>query len=276
MNHRILFIDDNVYDRELYVQALEIAGYSVNQATSVESAIQKANESSYDVVVIDLMMPPGGDLDAVSTKGGFITGARLIQPLLAALPNAKIVGLSSSPDSTAYTWFQAVGGIFCQKQTYPPFEFAERIKNFARNTPMKPKAFIVHGHDTVAKLELKNYLQNKLGFDEPIILSEQASRGRTIMEKFEEHAHNSDLAFALLTPDDFASDDDRPRARQNVIFELGYFLGVLGRKTGRVFVLKKGDVEIPSDLQGVVYIDVSSGVEAAGERIRTEIGALLN
>ena len=139
---------------------------------------------------------------------------------------------------------------------------------------MKPRAFIVHGHDESSKLQLKNFLQNRLHFDEPLILSELPSRGRTIIEKFEEHAKRADIAFALLTPDDFAASAGSGRARQNVVFELGYFLGILGRKTGRVFVLKKGDVEIPSDLQGVVYIDITHGIEAAAERIRSEIEAL--
>jgi predicted nucleotide-binding protein len=92
----------------------------------------------------------------------------------------------------------------------------------------------------------------KLGF-EPIILHEQANQGRTIIEKFEKH---SDVGFAvvLLTPDDIggaAEGSQKPLPRQNVILELGYFIGRLGRE--RVCALKTGDLELPSDILGVVW-----------------------
>ena len=117
----------------------------------------------------------------------------------------------------------------------------------------KNRGFIVHGHDDSAKEAVARFLE-KLGL-EPIILHEQPNQGRTIIEKFEDHA---DVAFAvvLLTPDDVGGLRDepldlKPRARQNVILELGFFLGKLGRQ--RVCPLVKGDVETPSDYDGVVY-----------------------
>jgi predicted nucleotide-binding protein len=102
------------------------------------------------------------------------------------------------------------------------------------------------------------------------------SLGRTIIEKLEAYASRAHLAFVLLTPDDKmapagASNDDKRRARQNVIFELGYFLGTFGRLSSRVFLLHKGDLDLPSDLSGVIYIDIANGVEAAGEAIRREL-----
>jgi len=95
----------------------------------------------------------------------------------------------------------------------------------------------------------------KLGL-KPVILQEQPNEGRTIIEKFEYHA-DTQFAVALLTPDDAGSlqgdkNNLSPRARQNVIFELGFFIGRLGREG--VCALTKGDVEIPSDYAGVVYI----------------------
>jgi predicted nucleotide-binding protein len=91
------------------------------------------------------------------------------------------------------------------------------------------KIFIVHGHDNEAKVEVARFLE-RVGF-EAIILHEQANRGRTIIEKVEMH---SDVGFAvvLLTPDDEGGkrgNSTRPRARQNVVLELGYFIGRLGR-----------------------------------------------
>ena len=118
------------------------------------------------------------------------------------------------------------------------------------------RVFLVHGHDERVFLETASYLE-KLGL-EITILREQPNSGRTIIEKFIDY---SDVGFAviLLTPDDRGGpinthhDDLKPRARQNVIFELGYFIGRLGRN--RVCALYSSGVEIPSDYSGVLYIE---------------------
>jgi predicted nucleotide-binding protein len=116
------------------------------------------------------------------------------------------------------------------------------------------RVFVVHGRDDGAKETVARFV-SRLRL-EPIILHEQPSQGRTIIEKFEAHA-TVDYALVLLTPDDVghpANDSARARrrARQNVILELGFFLGTLGRH--RVCVLYSGDIEIPSDYQGVLYV----------------------
>jgi hypothetical protein len=111
--------------------------------------------------------------------------------------------------------------------------------------------FIVHGHDDGAREAVARFLE-RIGF-KAIILHEQANQGRTVIEKVERHG---DVGFAvvLLTPDDeggVKGGQTHPRARQNVIMELGYFIGRLGR--GHVCALKRGEVELPSDFGGVVY-----------------------
>jgi len=116
------------------------------------------------------------------------------------------------------------------------------------------KIFVVHGHDGEAKEAVARFIE-KLEL-EPIILHEQPNQGRTVIEKFE--VSSTDVAFAvvLLTPDDIGSAANSPdllaRARQNVILELGYFLGRLGRT--RVCALHKESIELPSDFDGVIYI----------------------
>lgn len=125
------------------------------------------------------------------------------------------------------------------------------------NKPFMPnnfsnKIFIVHGHDDEMLQSVTNFVKKvKL---EPIILHEQPNKGRTIIEKFVEY---SDVGFSivLLSPDDKAQENDKlvSRARQNVIFELGYFLGKLGRE--RVIALYKNPVQIPSDYNGVLYVE---------------------
>nr|WP_291006123.1 nucleotide-binding protein [Hyphomicrobium sp.] len=113
------------------------------------------------------------------------------------------------------------------------------------------KIFIVHGHDGEARETVARFLEG-MGF-KAIILHEQANRGQTIIEKVEAH---SDVSFAvvLLTPDDEGRSNGaklEPRARQNVLLELGYFIGRLGREN--VCTLKRGELEIPSDFAGVVW-----------------------
>lgn len=115
--------------------------------------------------------------------------------------------------------------------------------------------FVVHGHDKEMKEDVARVL-TKLGLN-PIILHEQPNQGKTLIEKFEA---NSAVGFAvvLLSPDDMAypknstANEAKGRARQNVILELGYFVGRLTRE--RVFTLKRGkSLELPSDINGVVY-----------------------
>ena len=119
------------------------------------------------------------------------------------------------------------------------------------------KVFIVHGHDGEAREMVARFLE-KLGLH-AVILHEQANQGRTVIEKVEAH---SDVSFAvvLLTPDDEGNvrgGDPTPRARQNVLLELGYFIGKLGRS--RVCSLKRGELDIPSDFAGVVWETMDNG-----------------
>lgn len=133
----------------------------------------------------------------------------------------------------------------------------------AEQTSGSRKVFVVHGHDEGAREAVARFLE-QIGL-EPIILHERANQGRTIIEKVEAEA---DVLFAvvLLTPDDEGCKKGgslQPRARQNVVFELGYFVGHLGRN--HVCALMRGEVEIPSDFTGVVYakFDESGGWKQA-------------
>lgn len=117
--------------------------------------------------------------------------------------------------------------------------------------PATRKVFIVHGHEGEPREAVSGFLR-KINFT-PVILHEQSNQGRTIVEKFEAHAE-VDFAVVLLTPDDVGGPkggEQQPRARQNVILELGYFIGKLGRQN--VCAIKLGDLEIPSDIIGVVW-----------------------
>lgn len=119
------------------------------------------------------------------------------------------------------------------------------------------QVFVVHGRDEAIRERVARLLE-RLGL-EPIILQEQTDRGRTVIEKFEDHALEVGYAVILLTPDDFGRGpdehdwpEDPNRARQNVILELGYFMGALGRD--RVSAIYVEGTDLPSDIHGLLYI----------------------
>ncbi len=118
--------------------------------------------------------------------------------------------------------------------------------------------FIVHGHDKLLKTQVAKLLSEQNVSHK--ILHEQVNSGRTIIEKFESNANKADYAIILMTPDDYGravkERRSKKRARQNVILELGYFFGKLGRK--KVCILMKDNLEVPSDSLGIVYTKVDS------------------
>jgi predicted nucleotide-binding protein len=121
------------------------------------------------------------------------------------------------------------------------------------------KVFVVHGRDGQHRETVARFLE-QLGL-EAVILHEQPNRGRALITKFQEVAADIGFAIVLMTPDDIGgigdgSSEQKPRARQNVIFELGFFIGALGPE--RVAALIGNEVERPSDFEGVVYIPIES------------------
>jgi predicted nucleotide-binding protein len=120
--------------------------------------------------------------------------------------------------------------------------------------PRSNRVFVVHGHDNEMKQAVARTVE-RLGL-EAVILHERPNRGQTLIEKIERYSE-VDFAVVLLSPDDtgYANADGpdtaKPRARQNVILELGYFAGKLGR--GSVVALHRGGIEFPSDYDGVLY-----------------------
>jgi predicted nucleotide-binding protein len=121
------------------------------------------------------------------------------------------------------------------------------------------KIFIVHGHDEGGREAVARFIL-QIGL-EPVILHERPNKGRTIITKFREEAADIGFAVIVMTPDDIGkpahgSDEPRSRPRQNVVFELGFFIGALG--ADRVAALVKGEIERPSDYDGVVYISLDS------------------
>lgn len=145
-------------------------------------------------------------------------------------------------------WKSEIGteGIFSAKR----FESTK----LAPNLPKSNSIFLVHGHDEGAKHAVARFLE-QLGVT-PVILQEQINRGMTVIEKFEDFAARAGFAVVLMTPDDFGypvgkEEEKNHRPRQNVVLELGYFAARLGR--GKTFVLTKGEIEMPSDIFGLIH-----------------------
>lgn len=145
--------------------------------------------------------------------------------------------------------------IFSSQSTKKIYQQAQNQVPETTSDFNKSQVFIVHGHDELAKLEMADFIR-ELGL-EPIILHMQASGGRTIIEKIEEYT-NVGYGVVLYTPCDIGAKRDSltlsRRARQNVVFEHGYLIAKLGRS--RVAAMVKGEVEIPNDISGVVYISL--------------------
>lgn len=136
---------------------------------------------------------------------------------------------------------------------------------------MAKKVFLIHGHDSLAMFELKDFLHS-LGLD-VVVLFQQDDKGFTIIEKFEHYGNQCEFAVALLTPDDKQAGElsgaERMRARQNVILEIGWFMRKVGRQG--VVLLHKGDVELPSDLLGILYLPFSASIYECSEKLRQRL-----
>lgn len=275
---KVIIVDDDVYFLQSTKERLTDEGLEVITASSLSTAKKQIREhGDAAAVVIDIMMPSDGESD-LETQMGYKSGLVLARWITKEYPDIAVIGLSGVKSLDVGNWFEQHGIPFFEKGSG---EFIDELNKlvFKENRLHRIKTFIVHGHDEEAKYDLKNYLQNTLKLPEPVVLHEQPSLGRTIIEKFEEVADEVNLVFVLLTPDDFSHDlsgteDAKRRARQNVIFEMGYFFGRLQRKKGQVLALYKGPLELPSDMAGVIYIDISNGIASAGEIIRKELSRL--
>lgn len=225
--------------------------------------------------------------ESLKTQGGMVGSAHLLWPenpvQSLGLTLLLIQRFSENPNFMAefghtyyYSGNKIISGVHAVTgQMIVPFARDYKSYVLARGNvetklivPLSNKIFIVHGHDEGAREAVARFLL-QIGF-EPIILHEQANRGRTVIEKVVAHGDVS-FAVVLLTPDDEGCAKGgtlEPRPRQNVLLELGYFIGRLGREN--VCALKRGTVEIPSDFAGVVWetMDTDGWKSALGRELQ--------
>jgi predicted nucleotide-binding protein len=277
----IIWVDDDPFllkRGQLCFGSFDMNVIPVLGVADVETFINE--RSAAKAIILDMMMPPG-DFPEFDSMAGFQTGLLLANRIKSDHPNLTVIIYTAySPDGIGHEIDRKRYHVF-SKMDLSLKDLAHEVRMIIGGENWRPRCFIVHGHNNSLVSDLKNFLQNNLKFPEPIILRERAKHGQTIIEAFEESARSVDLVFVLLTPDDIAAppaepDNTKRRARQNVIFEMGYFYGALRRKRGRVIPLHQGACELPSDIAGITFIDVTHGVEAAGENIRKEVTAALN
>jgi len=283
---QILWVEDEIYfTRSLILNIEDLSGYKVLIAETCREALDHIKNPSGNIsaVVLDVMMDPGDSLNLTETHAGYRTGLALARRIRELEHEMPILAVTASPDPEVHEWFSKQSKMSILLKPVCAEEVLHKLTALiekGRKCKRKPTIFIVHGHDEKSKLELKNFIQNTLRLGEPVILHEQPNSGRTIIEKFEHSSAQVDVVFVIFTPDDIgasvnAENSTKRRARQNVIFELGYFYGNLQRTKGQVILLHKGAVELPSDIAGVIYIDITNGIEEAGEELRREMSSWL-
>ena len=206
--------------------------------------------------------------------------SQILPTVLAERQASNVIVMGISDD-----WYIADKGTDVTDKfiTGPPGEKKMKQKKMQNNTMMPPsndsRVFVVHGHDENLKYQVELFLR-EIGLD-PIVLHRQADQGRTLIEKLEAYSGVS-FAFILLTPDDFAylskeegkeekTRSKEYRARQNVIFEFGYFVGKLGRN--KVCCLYKPEVTLPTDVSGLLYKQVVGTIEQLGYELIKELKA---
>lgn len=274
----ILIVEDDVFYKEFLCERISDFGHNPIVANDVQEAL-KLDIKKIGIAIIDIMLPNNPEITGLSneqTRGGFLSGIALSRKLLEIKPKLKIILLSSGIAGSEWINWAIENNIPHTTKDEGIKGIHSCLRKVGLLLERTPRTFIVHGHNENALEDLKDYIQNTLNWEKPIVLRDEPSCGKTIIEKFEHYSFIPDYVFILMTPDDKvlkpdSTNEEKRRARQNVVFELGFFYGSLGRNSGRIIILYKPPVELPSDIEGIVWIDISKGIKASGEEIRKEI-----
>lgn len=249
----ILLADDDRDFIKLHKPQLEKADYKVITATNPEKARQIIESGQVDLAILDIHMR-GSLKDLSGLEIARDTNRSIPKIIMTGKPTWNKAKMALEPPSGELPLAAAI---------VDKADGSEALLSAIRKV-LKPRVFIIHGHDEGAKQSVARYIES-LGLV-AVILHEQPWGGLTIIENFEKHS-NVNFAIALLTADDLGSsikdgqEELMPRARQNVIFEMGFFIGKLGRS--KVAALCKNDpvkgaIEKPSDYEGVSYISMDA------------------
>lgn len=256
----VLLADNILESRKAWAETLRGGGYKVVEAWSVKTAKKFLEKGGLDAAVLDLRLT---DDDDPADESGLKLAESFHESVPIVMLTAKatvdvVVRALQSYEGTP----PAVG--FVTKDQGPAI-FLRAVRK-----AIVPKIFLSHGRDKDATAAVKEFFKER-GVD-VVVLREKSGASSTIIEKFEKHS-NVNFAVVLVTPDDTGAlrgEAPQPRARQNVILELGFFLAKLGRE--RVIVLRKNEgsepIELPSDFHGVQLLEMDSGGSWQGELAR--------
>ena len=248
----ILFADNDMNFLKIRREFLENEGHIIISASTPAEAWKQLKQDQIDLAILDIRLINDDDEKDISglnlaREGTFRSIPKI---MLTGFPSVHAVREAMGPELDGLP--AAVD--FVAKQDGPKV-LADAVRQVLMTIPTRVQdVFIVHGHDNEILETVARYIEH-LGL-RPIILRDQPLSGRTIIAQLEHHSRVG-FAIVLLTPDDVGYSKDQPdqktgRARQNVIFELGFFIGKLGRS--RVCSIYSKGVEILSDYQGVLYI----------------------
>lgn len=263
-----------IFKKALKMTKINVAGYWTGEivGTNLGGLVLDLKQDGDKVTGVAKMHEPALGIYEYAVTGN-VTDTLSFQLAPRKNPNqlrlGAIRGVAQLADSNTLKgrWNSEIGteGAFNAKRS--------DFSNLARDMPKSNSVFIVHGHDEGAKHSVARFIE-RLGIT-PVILQEQINRGMTIIEKFEDFASRAGFAVVVITPDDVGypvgeEEKKAKRARQNVILELGYFSARVGRN--KTLVLTKGEVEMPSDILGLVY-EPMDGNEGWKVRLARELKA---
>ncbi|HXT68564.1 MAG TPA: TIR domain-containing protein [Vicinamibacterales bacterium] len=249
VNPRVLIADDKADQLETWSGVLEDAGFSVLAARSVSEVRDILDgESQPDLAVLDLHLNTGqpNDLSGLLLAKEFSSDRLPIILFSDSLTVKALLALRPPRGSVPTPGIDVVS----KEEGAPALVDAVRAA-------YKPRVFVAHGRDLRTKQEVVEFLQGSRTM--PVSLESVSGTGQVLIEKFVRNA-NVHFAVVLMTPDDVGrcrkgEKKFRHRARQNVIFELGYFLGKLGRNRVAALYREDGEkLELPSNYEGVAMI----------------------
>ena len=263
----VYLLEDDAYLVAALRDELVDLGCRVEIVRDASSLLAKKGRQP-DCVICDLFVS-AGSLRLRNTARYPGHGVEALRRGKSKWRNSSFILITGMPSLDAQQWCAENGVTYLVK---PVTRAAlERILGLRRL-----RAFVVHGRNAADRKKAEVALER--GGIEPIVLMKQPNQGRTVIEKFERVADSCDVAVIVWSTDDFGGltvSKLQRRARQNVVFETGYFYGALRRRSGRVALIEFGESDIPSDLAGVVRIDGRQSPAKIADELRSEFDHLI-
>jgi predicted nucleotide-binding protein len=250
----ILILEDDPFLSQSICDTIIDIGAKCKICSTINDFEKVFSKNEPDGLIVDLQIPINGNRFITNNEShaGYLSGQAVLRKAKLRWQKTSMALMTGKPSEPIRNWCLSNDIEYfikpIERSTFERFVGARNIR-----------AFIVHGHNMTALESVKSALR-ALHID-PVVLMNCANLGRTVIEKFEEVSNSCDCAIVILSPDDIGRlkishlKSEQFRTRQNVIFELGYFYGALGRRSGIVMLIEYGKVDIPSDIAGIVRLN---------------------